>query len=445
MSIRSRLKATRAELDRVVRTDPVTALASRAAFTEHLDEVGGVAVVVLALGGVDDVEDSLGYAWTDALRAELAARLLAVAPAESLTARLEGERFAVAIARGTSASAHAFASRAILSLARPVHLAGIDVSCTATAGIAVGEAPGAGVELLQRAAVACRTATRPGAAPVAEFDPASAVLAAGRLALAHELRRAVTNEEMEVHYQPVVSLADGRVVGAEALVRWNHPTAGVLLPAAWLDVAISCGAMSEIGAATLGVSCRRFATLNAARETPLRVSVNLSLAELRAEGAATRVADRLDTSGLDPSLLTIEVPEDAFVETTTASTLAEISALGVGIAIDDFGTANSSLLELRRFDVDYLKLDGAFVAGAAEHPVDAAVVEATCALARSLDARVVAEGVTTEGAAELLRDAGCQYAQGWLYGPAVPFARLVEFLRRSGAGEVSPATSVRQR
>lgn len=435
--------STRREVRPAVHTDPVTGLTTRAALTDLLDDGGAYALVVIALGGLDDVEDSLGFAWTDALRAELAARLVSVSPDGSTTSRLEGERFAVAIPDGTSVSARAFAARVLRELARPVHLAGIDVSCTATAGLAVDEAPPSGTELLHRAVNACRSTTRPGALTIAEHDPTSASLAAGRLALAHELRRAITNDELEAHFQPVVSLADGRVVGAEALVRWNHPTAGVLLPGAWIDVAINSGLMPEIGAATLGVCCRRFATLNAARDTPLSVSVNLSPAELRFEGTAAVIADRLESTGLDPTLLVIEVPEGAFVESTSAATLGQLASLGVHLAIDDFGTASSSLLALRRFDVDYLKLDGAFVAGATDHPVDAAVVEATCALARSLDAQVVAEGVTTEATAELLREAGCQLAQGWLYGPAVPFARLVEFLRRSAAPEVSSATPVR--
>lgn len=440
----SRRGRTRAAPERDLLTDSVTGLATRIALVQHLDiDGGGYAVVVIALGGVDDVEDSLGFAWTDALRAELAARLTELTPDGSVVARLEGERFAVAIPRGTSASAHAFARRAIRELRQPVRIAGIDVACTASAGIAVDDAPSTGADLLQQASAACRSTTATGADGITEHDPADAARAAGRLALAHELRRAVVNEELEVHYQPVVSLSDGRVVGAEALVRWNHPAAGVLLPGAWLDVAIRSGAMADIGAATLGTSCRRFATLNAARDTPLSVSVNLSTAELRAEATASMVAAQLESSALDPTLLVIEVPEDSLTDTAAAGTLDAIAALGARLAIDDFGTASSSLLALRHFRVDYLKLDGAFVAGACEHPVDAAVVTATCRLAQSLGARVVAEGVTSEAAADLLRAEGCDFAQGWLYGPAVPFARLVEFLRRSAEEGVSPPTPVR--
>lgn len=445
--LRARVAGSAEEFHHFCTHDPLTDLPGRALALSTIDERADdrpQAVILIDLDHFGVVNETVGHAWGDAMLVTVAGRIQQALTERDTLARIAGDEFAVIAPGVDEATAATLAERIRRQLGLPVTLSGIDVVPTATIGIAVGRPDTSGSELLQNASLACGRAKASALGTIAVFDPEMRHRTDTRAAIAHDLRHALVNDEFEVYYQPVVQLGDGIVMGAEALIRWNHPSRGVLAPDEWLDVAAETGALVDIGRATLAVSCRRFATLNRTRVDKLSVAVNLCAAELRADGVVESIVDLLASSGLHANLLAIEVSEDVFADADIAATLTRIHSIGVRLAIDDFGTAYSSLLQLRRFPVDIIKLDQAFVDGAPEHPADAAIVTAVCGLARGLGATVVAEGVTTEAQVELLRAEGCDLAQGWLYGRAVPFPRLVEFLRRSDAGLSSPTPTTQR-
>jgi EAL domain-containing protein (putative c-di-GMP-specific phosphodiesterase class I) len=318
-------------------------------------------------------------------------------------------------------------------VSQPMSLAGIEVVITTSIGVAhsAGRAEPQPEALLRDADLALDEAKRAGRNRAHLYSDDLAEASGLRLAMAADLRRGFADYEIEVFYQPVVSLADGLIVGAEALVRWNRPGVGVLLPDEWLPVAEETGLITRIGRETLNVSCRRFATLNRRRpERPLRVAVNLSSTEMRSEQLVPAVEHALVESGLDPQLLLLEVSEQIAGDHRTVETLDALRALGVRLSIDDFGTGYSAMGQLRRLPVDEIKVDQSFVAGLGSDTADSAIVRAVVELGAGMSLDVVAEGVTTEAQADELRSLGCPFAQGWLYGRAQPFARFVRLLER---------------
>ena len=245
-----------------------------------------------------------------------------------------------------------------------------------------------------------------------------------RLETENDLRRALERGELRVHYQPVVRVAGGTMLGVEALVRWDHPERGLIPPVEFIPVAEETGLIQPLGEFVLGESCHQVATWNREHpeRAPLTVAVNLSARQMSAASLSELVAKKLDDSGLDPSLLCLEITESVLMEDVTASrsVLESLKELGVRLGIDDFGTGYSSLLYLRRFPVDFLKVDQSFVSGLGENSEDGAIVAGVLGLAHALGVEAIAEGVETPKQADKLAGLGCELAQGYLWSRPLP-------------------------
>lgn len=399
-------------------------------------------MVFLDLDDFKVVNDSLGHKAGDDLLVEAAERLGACLRPEDTLARLGGDEFVVlledVVGRGEATEV---AARVAGALRGPFSLgAHEDVFVSASVGIALGggaEDRPAGVpeELLRRADMAMYEAKRKGKAHHEVFEQRMNVAALERLRVGTDLRRAIERGEFRVHYQPEVSLKTGEVVGFEALVRWEHPEQGLISPARFIPVAEETGMIVPIGRWVLEEACRQAKEWREQRPNgpPLVMSVNLSARQFGHPDLVRDVAHTLGETGLDPGCLVLEITESAVMEDarSTIDTLKELKSLGVSLAIDDFGTGYSSLSYLRRFPVDYLKIDRSFVDGLGEHPEDTVLVSGIVDLANALGLKVVAEGVETEEQLALLRKMGCDLAQGYRFARPLPGERAGTLLRKA--------------
>jgi EAL domain-containing protein (putative c-di-GMP-specific phosphodiesterase class I) len=278
-------------------------------------------------------------------------------------------------------------------------------------------------------------AKRQGPNVVELFDEQLRAAASSSLRLLAEMRRAEGDRELRLHYQPVMQLHNEAVIGVEALIRWQHPTRGLVQPDDFVPFAERSGLIVGIGAWVVHEACEQAAVWAAERQVPtpqLTISVNVSGRQLaRRAGLLRAVSLALDESGVDPTSLVLEVTESALMDDAEAAlrVLTELKTLGVQIAIDDFGTGYSSLVYLKRFPVDLIKIDRSFVAGLGRDHEDAAIVRSVIDLAHALGIATVAEGIETQRHLSMLQDLGCAYGQGYLWSPAVPANEAVLWTR----------------
>jgi diguanylate cyclase len=267
-----------------------------------------------------------------------------------------------------------------------------------------------------------------------------------RLRIESDLRAALRDGQLVLHYQPIVDLATGAVVAAEALVRWQHPERGMVPPGEFIDAAESTGLIVPLGGWVLEAAARQLAAWRAQGFMDLRVAVNVSARQLRGGRLLQQYRDAIAAAGAvcTPGCLEVELTEHTLVEDVDDNLrlLGELRAMGVRIAIDDFGTGLSSLAYLKRLPIDKLKIDRSFVAGLPDERGDRAIVAAALSMARALDLRVVAEGVETTAQRDALREMGCDLAQGWLYGRAVPADQFAALLRPPVAAPRAEALAV---
>ena len=333
---------------------------------------------------------------------------------------------------GSSDDAYQVASRVLDTLREPIGLSdGSEVQATMSIGMALSDTTGTTREdLLHDADVAMyRAKDRGRGGQVALFDPSRmGDRPAGRLDLDAALHSAVQRGEVEVYFQPLISLADERVVGAEALVRWDHPNHGILTPAHFIDLAEGNGAIVPIGRAVLEQACHRARAWHDTLGQGIGISVNLSARQFLAEGLEQHVAQVLASTGIEPSLLCLEIAESLamFDVEKTSSVLGGLRRLGVRLAIDDFGTGHSSLGYLARFPVDVIKVDQSFVRDIDHDPVKSAIVSAVIALSEAIGATTVAEGVETLPELEQVRELGCDVAQGFYFSRPLPAGAFEE-------------------
>jgi diguanylate cyclase (GGDEF)-like protein len=438
-------------------TDELTGLANRRALLRELAAACGAedpraALLLCDLDGFKEFNDTLGHEAGDQLLREAAERIARAVGAGGRAARLGGDEFAV-LAPGMGAEqARALAERLRCELAAPLPVAGIEVRVDASVGIAlVPEHTRQSAGVLRRADVAMYEAK--GARTGVElYDATRDLHSRERLMLAGELRGAVEAGALAVHFQPKVDVGDGRVVGAEALVRWPHGERGLLYPDAFLPAAEQAGLMRPLTLVVLDralAACGRW--LAAGRD--VGVAVNLSASNLLDASLPEEVAARLAAHGVEPRHLTLEVTEGTLLANPRRSgeVLAAVRALGVAVSLDDFGTGHSSLSHVKRLPVDELKIDRAFVTDLIEDATDRAIVASIVRLAHSLGLTVVAEGVEDEAALEVLRGEGCDSAQGWLFSRPLDEAAFGEWLAgraltesgRRGAGRAARTGSTR--
>ena len=410
--------------------DTMTELANRASFMKQLNQSFAAAqrsglpfaVMSLDLDHFKDVNDTLGHPKGDLLLQSTAKRLKSVVRKSDVIGRLGGDEFAVLVKDASDLRAISVLARRInRTLAKPYSIDGNRLHVSASIGISVfGPAVTSPDEMMIQADLALYQAKQIGRNGFCFHSSDLDTQVRERMTIAGELHLALERNELELYYQPQVEILSGRISGLEALVRWNHPTRGLLMPAEFLPIAEVTGVIVQLGYWVLEESCRQLQQWSRAGVAPPLLAINFSAAQFKASPNLDREFMQIfKRYGVDPSAMELEVTEHTLMEATEAHGLIieRIRALGVGIAIDDFGTGYSSLASLRAFPFSRLKIAQQFVREIATNPGDAAIVRATIGLARELGIGVVAEGVETADALRMLEAAGCRCAQGYYFSP----------------------------
>lgn len=411
------------------RRDPLTGLANRLLVREHLEEAllaqidgqRACSLFVVDLDRFKLVNDTLGHAVGDKLLCEVARRLERSSGPTSYVGRLGGDEFAVVVAgEQTDERLGAIARGIIVELSRTFTIGIARLHVGATIGIARGGIDGQAEEALMRAAdLALYQAKEDGRGGFAYFEPEMYLQAENNRLLENDVRAALEEDRLSLSYQPIVDAATGALVGREALLRWDHPTRGAIPPAQFIPIIEDAGLIHQIGDWVIREACRE-----ASRWDPsIRIAVNISAAQLSGNGLAETVIGALAASSLEPDRLELEVTESIFLgdDLATLASLERIRALGARLVLDDFGKGYSSIGYLSRAQFAKIKIEQMFVRGAADGERDClAIVHAIIALARGLDIETTAEGVETEGQAEMMRKLGCNELQGFHFGRPVP-------------------------
>jgi diguanylate cyclase (GGDEF)-like protein len=401
-----------------------------------------VAVMVVDLDRFAAVNDTLGHQSGDHVLRAVARRLQRTCRASDSVTRFGGDEFVVVVEDvDTIDNVRRVAQRVLDSMATPIVVEGSELYLTVSVGVAVNgystsASPRQALELLRDADTAMYAAKSAGRHTFVVFEPQMRDRVALNLSLTAALRFAVSRRELRLAYQPVFDCGDGRLVGAEALVRWQHPERGLIGPADFLEAAELSGLIVDIGGWVLGEACRQAAEWDRLCQADFRVHVNVSARQLCDPNAAAQVRHALERHGAPPYRLRLEVTEAALLDDPEAAARVcdELVSLGVGIAVDDFGTGHSALTTLQRFPVTAVKIDRQFVAHAPSDPRTARLVRGVVALAEALGLESVAEGVETEEQARVVRDLGCSSFQGYLRarpGPASYVTTLLEDSRRA--------------
>ena len=412
--------------------DPLTGLPNRTLFIERLakamersrpKDAPGYAVLFIDLDSFKVVNDSLGHAAGDELLVQVAQRLKKCLGPWDLLARHGGDEFTVLVGQTQDTEdAVVLAEHMLTELIHPIRLGDNEIYTNASIGIAPGHTDYSSTdELLRDADTAMYRAKAAGKAGYVVFDQEMYARARSRLRVETELRQALDNGEFRVHYQPIVSLGNGRLLGFEALMRWQHPTRGLLGPDNFLGVAEETGLMLPIGWWLMGEACRQIEAWRGlhSQARDLTVAVNLSHKQFMYSGLPQQVTTALKESGLEPDGLHLEITETVFLENPKAAenTLRRLRSLGVALHLDDFGTGYSSLSYLSALPLDTLKIDRSFVSDVEANAKHAAVVRTIIELARDLGMNTIAEGVESEEQRRILEGLSCRCAQGHLFAP----------------------------
>ena len=424
--------------------DDLTGLANRALFidrAQHALQRRGqldhpMAVLMLDLDDFKDVNDSLGHGAGDELLRGVAARLRGCLRGADTAARLGGDEFAVLVEDlSDAAEATAVAERVLTALQTPIRLQAREVLAGASIGIALVDPDRAesAEELLRNADMAMYTAKRQGKGHAECFAPSMHASLIRKLELTADLRGALERGELAVHYQPIIELADGHIVGVEALARWQHPQRGPISPAEFIPLAEETGLILPIGHLVLEQACTQAARWrHRFPAIPLTINVNLSVRQVQAPGIVAEVAEILAATGLPPSALILEITESFLAEDqeVAAERLWALKRLGARLAVDDFGTGYSSLSRLRGFPIDSLKIPKPFIDGLLEGPRDSALARAIIELSTTLQLYVVAEGIEQRGQWDELRRLGCKLGQGFYFAKPLDADEVSTLLER---------------
>lgn len=429
------------ELARRALHDDLTGLPNRALLVDRLQNALGraardremVAVFYCDMDHFKHVNDSVGHRAADELLREVARRLGQVVRAGDTVARLHGDEFVVCADEiGSVDDVRVLGDRIRTELATPFRIGDRELRISVSIGVAIGGDGENAEELLERADAAMYVAKANGRDRLAVYDQTVRDRELSVLAIRNNLRRAVTETELRLHYQPVYDLRTGHVVGTEALVRWFHPDHGIVPPSEFIPVAEDSGAIVELGDWVLRTAAAQAVAWGFGTTRPARMWVNVSPRQLVRPEIVDEFTAAIRETGVTPEALGLEVTETANIESqpALAARLGRLRALGCSIAIDDFGTGYSSLLYLRRYAADTIKIDRSFISGLGSTRDDSAIVTAVRLLGEMLELEVVAEGVETENQLAALRSVGCDHASGYLLAMPAPPEEIEPLLDR---------------
>ena len=420
--------------------DALTGLPNRLLFKDRLTvsishaqrEKTKIAILFLDLDRFKVINDSLGHNIGDQLLQAVAARVQSCVRESDTVARLGGDEFTVLLPHLPLGEDAALVAQKIIDAVRyPFHIEGREFFMTTSIGISLYPDDGIDAEsLIKNADTAMYQAKEQGRDNYQLFNAFINAKALQRIALEHGLRKALANQELAVHYQPIFDFRTGRISGMEALLRWNHPTMGMIPPAVFIPLAEAIGVMVPIGTWATRVACAQAKAWHDAGFRTLSLAVNLSVCQLQQPDLLQRVKEILDETGLPARLLEMEITESSAMQSPENSVriLYELKKLGIRISLDDFGTGHSSLSYLKRFPIDTLKIDQSFVRDITHDPDTAAIVTAIIAMAHSLRLKVIAEGVEFTEQSSFLKRYSCDQMQGYLIKAPMPVDRFTELL-----------------
>ncbi|MGC5327658.1 putative bifunctional diguanylate cyclase/phosphodiesterase [Brevibacillus sp. SYSU BS000544] len=419
--------------------DPLTDLPNRMAFRERLEQEitksgnDGFAVLFLDMDRFKLVNDALGHPKGELLLKDVGKRISESLKERDLVARISSDEFTIILSDTSVEEAKTVADTIVELFHLPFYLEGHEFFITASIGISIYPTDGTTVDdIVRNSNTAMYHAKTNGGNGYQFYAPAMNIPSIERLTLENQLRKALEREELEVYYQPQVDLATGRMMGLEALIRWNHPERGMISPAVFIPLAEETGLILSLGDWVLRTACSQLKAWHDADMPRMPVSVNLSPRQFLKKDLAESIHRALDESGLDPQWLELEITESVLMQNseTNIAMLRRIREMGIRISIDDFGTGYSSLGYLKRFPIDSLKIDQSFIRDMITNREDAAIATAIISLAHNLNLKVIAEGIETEEQALFLRSQRCNAMQGYLFSPPIPVKECTSILEQ---------------
>ena len=434
------LQQAKEQLNYLIHNDSLTKLPNRLALRDRFKQVQPtdssneqlVTVLSVGLDRFNQINDNLGHAVGDLLIKAVAERLTACVADGNTVARLTADQFAIILANTQHKKEAGIIAETILeSLSQTFALAGQEIFITASIGIALYPRDGTEIEqLLNHANTAMAKAKQQGGDQYEFYTPALNIGSSDRLALQTGLRHALERQELQVYYQPQLDLKTGQIIGAEALVRWQHPERGLVSPDKFIPIAEQTGLIIPIGEWVLHTACRQIKNWQTAGFPSLRIAVNLSSRQFSQIDLRKQLVDILMETGLDPKYIELELTESMLVQNTEVAIrrLNALKSLGVQIAIDDFGTGYSSLSYLQQFPFDILKIDRCFIRNITENSNNAAITRAIIEMAKSLNLKLIAEGVETPSELSFVCRHQCDGMQGFLFSRPVPAQEFEQFL-----------------
>jgi diguanylate cyclase (GGDEF)-like protein len=426
-------------LRRLAHSDSLTGLSNRLYLAGRIDEAverlqpssSGIALLLLDLDGFKAVNDSFGHAIGDELLMMVARRLRGSLRPKDVAARLGGDEFAVLLEGVDHESAFSAAQRVLAAVSTPFVLSRSTVAISASIGLVHARDSRGGEDLMRDADVAMYRAKADGRSRVISFEPAMQARVMRRLRLETELRHSVENEDFVLHYQPLIDLKSLEIVGVEALIRWQHPTRGLLPPVEFIDVAEDTGLIVPLGRWVIEQATQDAARWKSVTGEQVSISVNLSPRQLHDPDLIDIAAQALENTGLPAAALIIEITENLLLKDAelARSRLGALRELGVKVAVDDFGTGYSSLAYLDRYPIDILKIDRSFVVSLGESAKSAALLRSIIDLAAALEIDAIAEGVENQAQLATLQSLGCRYAQGFFFARPLAAGEVVGLLK----------------
>jgi diguanylate cyclase (GGDEF)-like protein/PAS domain S-box-containing protein len=439
LQLEAKLHANESRLVFMAQHDLLTNLPNRDLILDRLitvlsakDSQSKATLLIIGLDRFKKINEEMGRDIGDKVLALTAHRLAKCITKNETLARLSGDEFCVVIDNSNSVNSAARAAKRLLEqFQQPLALAGCELHLSASIGISLypddGSSPAA---LIKNADIAMTRAKKEGKGHYQFFEQGMTQHTTNFFKMENDLRTAITNNELQVYYQPQIDLASGSISGMEALLRWNHPQLGQIPPLDFIPIAEESGLIVPIGLWILEEACRQVADWKQRNISTLTVAVNLSAAQFAEEDLITSISTAINKSGIDPAQLELEITESMIMHNvdTAITTMKAINQLGVKLSIDDFGTGYSSLSYLRYFPLAKLKIDKSFIEQVTSNSQDAALASSVIALAHSLNLKVVAEGIETEEQAEFLRQRSCHQGQGFLFSKPILPHQLETFL-----------------